>query len=182
MLTPLEALREATKQVPAVRFAVGVIGVIAALAIATTFFHSVPAAVLAFLVMLVLMVLLYAFSILVVSGTGPFQIPVLILMYFCIFLFVTWSCLLTSCVFIEWPRTLPSLIGILIPTPKESVALETSKITNLETPKVADNAITLKNGRINFLDLPLSVRELYAGNEVLGSAARSKEPSKTCFR
>jgi len=156
MLSPVNALRAATSAVPAVRFAVGVVGVVAAAAIAATFLHSVPAAVFAFVVMLILMVLLFAFSIMVVSSPEPFKVPALILLYSCIGLFVAWCTLLTSCAFFDKPRPLPSLIGVLFATQKESVPLE--------TPKPPDNVISYHKSAIEFLELPASIRQKYSGN------------------
>src|SRR6185503_17643591 len=57
IVNPFAALREATKQVPALRYAYGVIGLVAGAAVATLIFRSPPAAIIAAIVMLVLMTL-----------------------------------------------------------------------------------------------------------------------------
>ena len=51
----MSVLREATREVPAVRYALGVAGVVGAAAIARSYFGSSIAAVLSAVVMLVLM-------------------------------------------------------------------------------------------------------------------------------
>ena len=112
--SPLDIVREATKAVPAVKYALGVAGVLAALSIAAAFFTSWAAAALGFLVMLILMILLYVFSIMVNIAGEAAKPPAIILLYSVVLLFVTWCVLLTSCTFIQQPSTLRELYrGIL---------------------------------------------------------------------
>lgn len=124
LLNPIDALREGTKAVPSLKYAYGVIGIVAAAAIAVSIFESVPAAIIAAVVMLVLMALVHLFS--VAAEDPAAQGPAIIFLYFCVFLFMAWSSLLSTCVFFKFPQPLPELIGSILSTPKSPVQVQSA--------------------------------------------------------
>ena len=108
---PFEVLRVAIKAVPAVKYALGVAGVMAALAIGRAFFSSTHVALIGALSMLGLMVLLLVFS--AASKLGPrfLQLPALVLTWAILIIFVLCASLTVTSAFFEWPKPLPDLIG-----------------------------------------------------------------------
>jgi hypothetical protein len=108
----MQLVREAIKAVPPVRYAVGVAGVMAALALGATLFKSPLAAVLGTLTMFILMVLLLLFSAAVAAlGKGVFHIPVLVMTWAILLLFLTSATLTVSAVFFDKPKPFPTLIN-----------------------------------------------------------------------
>src|SRR5258708_10088240 len=82
-------LKQAIKAVPSVKWAVGVGGIAAVIAIVTKFQTDLRAAVLDVVVMLVLMTMLVIFSKVARQKESQFRIPVAIFTWFCLLLFIS---------------------------------------------------------------------------------------------
>jgi hypothetical protein len=102
-------LTEAIKAVPAVKYALGVAGIMAALALGTALFKTPQAALLGAVPMLILMVLLLVFA----AGArlkGALRLPALFLTWAVLILFVAATALTVSSVFFSKPRPFQDLI------------------------------------------------------------------------
>lgn len=142
--SPINIFREALKAVPALKWALGVVGIFAAIAIVASFKISFRVAVIGFLIMLLLMVLLVVFASLV-RASGALRIAGIILMFaFLAIGIATAICLFTS-VFFKAPLdlqywvtgTAPSPTPTPVPTP-----------TPTPSPATQDSAsIVLREGR-----------------------------------
>jgi|SRR5580704_2602516 hypothetical protein len=116
-LSPFEVVRAGIAAVPAVRYALGIAGIMAALALGKAFFSTAKAAILASLVMLCLMTLLLIFSTATRVGPTFLRVPALVLTWAVLILFVASSVLTVSSVFFGWPQRFPILVRtILNPT------------------------------------------------------------------
>jgi hypothetical protein len=106
-------LTAAIRAVPAVKFALGVAGVAAALALATSFFGSAIAALVGSVAMVLLMTLLVIFA--AISQLGPelARAPALLLTWFVLILTCFSSGLTISSIFFDWPKPFPSLVTSL---------------------------------------------------------------------
>ncbi|HVG07903.1 MAG TPA: hypothetical protein VNM67_09370 [Thermoanaerobaculia bacterium] len=109
---PLNILRAAIEAVPAVKFALGIAGVAAALAIASSFFKDTQAALVGVGVMLPLMVLLVVFAAITGLARKDFRVPALVFTWAVLALFVVLSFLTVSSAFFRWPTTLGGLFGV----------------------------------------------------------------------
>jgi len=110
-LSPMGVLNAAIKAVPAVRFALGVGGIAAVVAIVVLWWKlEIQLAVFGTLIVLVFMVVLVIFSAL--SGLGaPALTPLaLVLAWAFLILTVFAAALFASCAFFDWPKTLPCLL------------------------------------------------------------------------
>jgi hypothetical protein len=110
-LSPLGILRSAIEAVPAVRFALGIGGIAAVVAIALVGWKLEPqVAVFGTLVVLVFMVALVVFA--AVAATGPALLQPLAIFMAWAFLIVTVAAalLFVSCAFFDKPKTLPCLL------------------------------------------------------------------------
>jgi hypothetical protein len=103
--SPANVLREAIKEVPQLKYALGVLGIIAAISIALTFQRSLRVAVIGTLIMLVLMVAVVVFAALT-KARGALRIAAVIMMFaFLVLIIATITLILTS-VFFQWPLDL----------------------------------------------------------------------------
>jgi hypothetical protein len=124
----MSIIREAMKVVPSVKYALGVVGIIAAFAIIKIFGFDLRAAMTGVVVMLALMFLLLAFSHYTTHGSDSLRRPLSMLAYFFAFLVMATLSLLFSSVFFRWPMDLSGVISEtagrkeLVPSPdiKES--------------------------------------------------------------
>src|ERR1043166_1262904 len=80
-LLPMKILREAIRAVPAVKYALGVAGIIAVVAIVKSFGIGPQFAVFGAIITLVLMVALVVFAKLTTTAPRHFKLPVLVLMW-----------------------------------------------------------------------------------------------------
>lgn len=102
-VSPARFLDQAIKAVPAVKYALGVGGIVAVVAIVASFKTGFKVAVLGTIVMFVLMTLLVIFSRLVSANASIFRAPMLVLTWFSLILMMTTSLALFSSVFFNWP-------------------------------------------------------------------------------
>ena len=110
---PLEILRAGVQAVPAVKYALGIAGVAAALAIAASLFSSVTAALIGIAVMLPLMVLLVIFSAITGLAKAYTRVPALVFTWAVLVLFVVSATLLAGMVFFDWPKPVSQLIALM---------------------------------------------------------------------
>jgi hypothetical protein len=118
--SPINVLNEAVRAVPALKYVLGVLGIVAAIAIARGFVSSARVAVIGTLIVLVLMVAVVIFAALT-RATGALRIAATIMMFsFLILTIATISFIFTS-VFFKWPLDLHRWIvdehPIIVPTP-----------------------------------------------------------------
>jgi hypothetical protein len=119
--------------VPAVKWALGVAGVISAAALVKVFFVSVGAALLAGFGMLVLMVILVLFAAATKSRSSVLIVPAMVLTWALLILVILSSLLTVSAAFFGWPKPIQDLInGITSPQ-------------TMETPHPATRGIKLPN-------------------------------------
>ena len=105
-------LRESVRAVPAVRYALGVAGLLAVVAIAGAVGLTPTVAVFGTLIVLVLMIVLLLFARLTTTAPRHFLRPVLVLMWGSLGLLLATASLLFTSVFFHWPldfRAAPSM-------------------------------------------------------------------------
>ncbi|HWZ43617.1 MAG TPA: hypothetical protein VNW97_09070 [Candidatus Saccharimonadales bacterium] len=108
---PARLLRAAIDGVPAVKYALGIAGVISALAIVKGFFASTGSALLAAAAMLILMSMLLVFAAASKLGPTSLRLPALIFTWATMIFFVTAASLTLTSVFFSWPRAFPAFLG-----------------------------------------------------------------------
>jgi len=99
-------LREAIRAVPAVKYALGIAGIISALAIVVSFQIDFRVAILGTIIMLILMVVLVIFARLTVITQSYFVVPAIVLTWFCLLITISTATLLFSSVFFQNPLNL----------------------------------------------------------------------------
>lgn len=120
-LDPFKIIDLAIKHVEAVKWALGIAGVMAALALGISFFHSgAPAAIIGAVVMIGLMTLLRIFAYIASKLGADLRLPALCLTWACVVLFVLAGLAIFSCVLIRWPRPYAEVVGDILQTTKTS--------------------------------------------------------------
>jgi hypothetical protein len=104
--TPIDILRAAIKAVPAVKWALGIAGIVAAIAIIEGFKIDLRVAVFGTVIMLILMTLLVIFAKAAGSGVVGFAGPAFVLTWFSLFLMMATATALFTSVFFKWPVNL----------------------------------------------------------------------------
>ena|ERR1035437_652553 len=102
-------LKAAIKAVPAVKYALGVAGIMAAAAIGIGFFQSPAAAFLSAGAMLILMVLLVVFAAIAASPSA-LKMPAMFLAWVLVLLFSMCSLMTVTSVFLDRPKKFPDLV------------------------------------------------------------------------
>ncbi len=121
MLQPLNVLRTATKAVPALKYAVGVSGLIAIVAIVRQFGLSPQSAALGSVVVLVLMVGVFVFARLSAFTGRKVYIPAMMLLYSFTLLVILVASFLFTSAFMDWPKPLGQLFSGERTEPKKPV-------------------------------------------------------------
>lgn len=129
-------LQEAIKAVPAVRYALGIGGIIAVIAIVSSFGIGFRVALFGTVVMLVLMTVLVIFAKLAGQASSSFQAPALVFTWFSLILFMAVSVVLFTSVFWGIPVDLRNLLGVSVPETKP-VMLPASGPMNETPPKTS---------------------------------------------
>lgn len=101
--SPLTTVQKAIRAVPAVRFALGIAGIVAAIAIVKGFGLGLRVAGFGTVVMLVLMTTLVIFARLTTASVGMFQVPILIFTWSALFMTLATAFLLFTSIFFCWP-------------------------------------------------------------------------------
>lgn len=109
VLPPLGVLREGTRAVPSVKYALGVAAIAAAVSIGVGFAGSPIVAVLGVVTTLVLMVILVIFSAFARSRPASIKLLSLTLAWASLVLMLVASCLILTCFFFQWPRPLDEI-------------------------------------------------------------------------
>lgn len=102
-LNPLTVLRQAVVEVPPLKYALGVAGLVAVVAIVRLFGVNPVNAVFGSVVLLFLMVALLIFAKLTTLRAGPFMLPAVILMWSALVLLIACAFLLFTSTFFGWP-------------------------------------------------------------------------------
>ncbi len=112
-LDPTKVIKEAIGNVPAVRWAYGVAGVLAALSLGLSFFHSgPPAALLGAGFMIALMVLLRVFA--YVASRSQLKAPATLMVWTVVILFTLAGFGIFFSVMFRWPRPYPEIVGDIL--------------------------------------------------------------------
>jgi hypothetical protein len=129
-------IREATKAVPAVRYALGVAGVMAAFALGASFFKDAKVAFFATVAMFVLMLLLVVFAKAATQGSSVVKGPATLLLWTMTLLFILSASLTVSAVFFNYPKPFPVLVNDLwsTDTAKNDYAAKPSSGTKATSP------------------------------------------------
>jgi hypothetical protein len=121
---PLRILKQAIKAVPAVRFALGVLGVAAAASLVRAYFSSAREAVYATVTMLALMALLWVFVQLVRISPKSLKYPALTLTWAIFIATASLPIALISSVCFDWPKPFPEIRAVLAPASSTTNATE----------------------------------------------------------
>ena len=108
--TARNVLQEAIKAVPAVRFAFGIAGIAAALAIIVSLFTDPLIALFGTIVMFLLMVVLVIFAALTKQSRESLRLPMLFLTWCSVVLTMATASFLFTSTFFKWPVNLQSLL------------------------------------------------------------------------
>jgi hypothetical protein len=108
---PLGILRAAIQAVPAVKYALGIAGIAAAIAIIGGFKIDYRVAVFGVIIMFVLMVVLVLFAKLSKASDPTFATAGKVFLWFSLVLVIAVATFLTTSVFFSWPRDLGSWLG-----------------------------------------------------------------------
>ncbi len=108
---PLKTLTVAIKHVPAVKWAMGVLGVAAAVAVAVAFFANPISALAGTVIMIFLMILLFLFSIIMKVGPTGLHTPAIVLVWAALGLVLVYAVLITTAIFFEVPRPFPEIVN-----------------------------------------------------------------------
>lgn len=100
--SPLNVLPEAIKRVPALRYALGALGLLGCVAAALGYFNSPKLALIGAVAGLAVMCLMLIFSKLADLKEG-FQLPAMVFLWVCLLLFITWAGCMTTSVFFGFP-------------------------------------------------------------------------------
>lgn len=111
MTMPYDILKDAIKAVPAVKYALGVAGVISAVAIVAAFRLDPGVAVLGTVLMLVLMTVLVVFAKLSALKASALFRPAMALTWFSLILLMATSTVMFTSVFFRWPLDLSSWLS-----------------------------------------------------------------------
>lgn len=131
--SPVFMLKQAIKSVPAVKYALGIGGVIAIIAIIQGFKIDFRIAVFGGIIMFLLMTLLLIFANLAVEQKGVFHLPALVFMWFSLILVMATALALFFSVFYGKPIDLRRLI-VQSEVPQQSIQIPMT-MTVLPAPK-----------------------------------------------
>ena len=133
-MDPTKTIRDAIGAAPAVRWAYGVAGVLAALSLGLSYFHSgPPAALLGAGFMIGLMVLLRVFAYLA-ENSKLLKGPAILMVWTVVVLFTLSGFGIFSSVMIRWPRPYPEIVGDLVGGPRIDHEFHNQDITIEDLP------------------------------------------------
>ena len=118
MTNPVVVLREAIRAVPAVKYALGIGGVVAAVAIVYAFKIDARVAFVGAIVMLVLMGILVVFARMSSLASARMHLPALVFTWFVLLIFMALSVSLFTSVFYQKPLNLAYWLTGSLPEPK----------------------------------------------------------------
>jgi len=103
MTTPIQFIREASKAVPAIKYAIGIGGIAATISLVYSFKIDPRVAVIGAIIMLLLMGVLVVFARASSLASEKFAKPALVFTWFTLLLFMAVSIFLVGSVFFKWP-------------------------------------------------------------------------------
>jgi len=109
--SPISILKQAIKAVPAVKYALGIGGIVAVIAIVFSFGINPKVAIFGTVIMLILMVVLLLFASLVRKSGAHVSLPALVFTWFSLLLFMATSVLLFTSAFWAKPLDLKTFIS-----------------------------------------------------------------------
>lgn len=143
-VNPVALLREAIRAVPAVKYALGVAGLIAVVAIVRTFGLDPAVAVSGAIVTLVLMVALLIFARLTATASSHFILPALVFTWGSLVLVLASAGMLFTSAFFDWPIRLGGTAPSPVPErPDAEIGNETPRPTDPAT--IAASAAQLES-------------------------------------
>jgi hypothetical protein len=131
---PGSVVQQAIKAVPAVKYALGIGGIVAVIAIVSSFGINANAAIFGTVIMLVLMVVLVVFASLVRKPGQTNSLPALVFTWFGLLLFMATAVLLFTSAFWAKPLNLKSFETAAKPIPQPSAPAEKSPAEPTPTP------------------------------------------------
>jgi hypothetical protein len=106
VMNPLQVLRDSIREVPAIKYALGVAGIAGSVALILAFGLDLRTAAIGTVVMMLLMATLVVFVRLATIRRSRLTAPALVLMWASVILVVTFAVLLLTGVFFQWPLRL----------------------------------------------------------------------------
>jgi len=181
---PYQILRDAIKAVPAVKYALGVVGVVAAVAVVGSFRIGYGVAVFGAVVVFVLMVLLLVFAKLTQTDSRYFTTPAVVLMWTFLLLTIATAALLFTSVFFNKPLDLTWLK--FESTPKPVPEEEVLQLANGSDPAAFDGwfharfvPVSWNNlGQVLTLNRLLTIRGRPLWNKTYDATTRNVDPEK----
>jgi len=166
-------IRASIDAVPAVKYALGVAGLLAAFAIGSAFFSTKSAAVVAAIIMLVLMVLLLIFSVATKLAPKSLQPAAVWLVWFVLLAFCLCSSLSISSVFFDWPKPFRSLMQPLVHKAQSTGKISLVDVQFLESGQFPKLDLKLRNtGEVAVLKQAIfNVRDVWELRDSLRPAA-----------
>jgi len=155
IVSPPSLLSRAIKAVPAVRYALGVGGIIAVIAIVSSFHIAFAVAVFGTVVMLVLMTVLVTFASLAGQKSSTFRAPALVLTWFSLILFMATASALFGVVFWGNAAEIRERIGIKSKSPapavvqSSTVTVPTQQTTATVNPSPSETEPSVKPGSVS---------------------------------
>lgn len=110
-ISPLDILKQSISKVPALKYALGVAGIAAAIAIIKTLITDLRVALFGIILMVVLMTVLFIFAKLTAIATKEIRLAAIMLMWFSLLLIIASASLLFTSVFFDRPINLKHLIS-----------------------------------------------------------------------
>jgi hypothetical protein len=107
---PISILKQAITRVPALKYALGIAGIAAALAIIKTLITDLRLALFGIILMLVLMTVLFIFAKLTSFAAKEIRLPAIALLWFSLVLTITTASFLFTSVFFNWPINLKHVV------------------------------------------------------------------------
>lgn len=165
----IKLIDKAIKAVPSIRYALGIAGIVAVIAIISSLKIDYRIAIFGTIIMLILMVILVIFTIITTLPKTYFKIPALIFIWFSLFIVIGVSILLIMSVFIQWPLELKSVImpkaessEIKVPQPpieRDALRVERSETGSAENDNsTVDKKITSNQ---NNFDKKPEIEDIY---------------------
>ena len=128
-------LKRAITAVPAVKYALGIAGIAAALAIIKTFLTEPRVALFGTIIMIILMVILFVFAKLAAVAKKEIRHAIIVLVWFSLLIFIATSIFLFTSVFLNWPKNLGSWVE---PTPTPTPVANLSPVVLLMDSNILD--------------------------------------------
>jgi hypothetical protein len=130
MINPIKVISLATKKVPVVRFALGLVGIAAALAIGLEYFSDLKVAIWGTIIILFLMMILILIGRISQSDSKVIRDPMITLLWCAVIIFILILLLLTTSVFFKYPSNLSNWLN----------STETSKAVLKKDQSLSDSA------------------------------------------